>query len=670
VSSSIHVLLVEDVSADAKLVANALSKLERAVEIERVEEAQAFRSALAARRWDIVLSDWSLPKFSALEALRILQASGKDVPFIIVSGTIGEETAVDAMRAGARDYVLKDRLNRLAPSVSRELTESHGRQARREAEASLHESETRFKRLFESGVVGIAIATTAGTVVDANDMFLRMVGRPREDLANGKINWRAMTPPEWRDADESESEQLRSAGEVQPWEQEFMREDGARVPVLIGLTALDEHRYLALVLDLTARKHAERASLQLASAARREQLGRKRAEQALEQRDAQLRQAQKMEAMGRLAGGVAHDFNNALSVILSYSDIIYDVLRPEDPMRDDVLEVRKAANQAAQLTRQLLLFSRQQMVAPRVVDLNEVIAGLDRMFARILGEDVVIETSLDATKPRILVDASGIEQVIMNLVVNARDAMPRGGTLAIATRNASLDEEEARARLTKPGMYVVLTVTDTGVGMSEEVRAQIFEPFFTTKEAGKGTGLGLSTVFGIVQQGGGIISVVSQPGEGAAFEIHWPLASGVVEASAVVEPAREGRGHETILLVEDDDQVRMVARSILRRAGYRVLEARNAGEAMIISEKHEGTIHLLLSDVVMPQMSGPELAKRLALGRPDMKVLCMSGYMDESVLRHGALDLEVSYLEKPLTPERLTHKVRDVLDHTRKRKEG
>ncbi|HLA88802.1 MAG TPA: ATP-binding protein, partial [Gemmatimonadaceae bacterium] len=334
-----------------------------------------------------------------------------------------------------------------------------------------------------------------------------------------------------------------------------------------------------------------------------------------------------------------------------------------DPMRSEVEEIRKAATRGAALTRQLLLFSRQQLLEPKVVDLNELLSGMDKMLQRILGADVDLVSLTAQSLGRVRVDPGSIEQVIMNLVVNARDAMPTGGKLTMQTGNVVLDEAYAREHLgVTPGPHVMLAVTDTGTGMDQATQARIFEPFFTTKEKGKGTGIGLSTVFGIVQQSGGHVWVYSEPGRGTTFKIYLPRVDAAVEAVRAIEPPATLRGSETILLAEDDDQVRAVALGILRKRGYRVIEARNAGEALRQSEKHAGTIHLLLSDVVMPEMSGPELGRRLASARPDMKVLCMSGYTDDSIVRHGVLEAGIAYLQKPLTADALTTKVREVLE--------
>jgi len=356
-----------------------------------------------------------------------------------------------------------------------------------------------------------------------------------------------------------------------------------------------------------------------------------------------------------------------LSVILSYGEMLQTNLKRDDPMRADLAEIAKAAQRAAGLTRQLLLFSRQQVVEPRVLDLNDLLAGMDQMLKRLVGEDVDLTFVPGPKVGRIRADPSSIEQVIMNLVVNARDAMPTGGQVTIETRNVELDADYARDHLgSAPGLHVMLTVTDNGIGMDKSTQARIFEPFFTTKDLGKGTGLGLSTVFGIAQQSGGSVWVYSELGKGTTFKVYFPRVNAKLDPPHQTRPPVTLRGQETILLVEDEEQVRVVAQGILKRNGYRVIAAQNAGEALIFCEKHPGIIHMMLTDVVMPQMSGPELAKRIAKTRPDMKVLCMSGYTDDSIVRHGVLESGVSFLQKPFSPETMIRRVREVLNATEK----
>jgi len=379
----------------------------------------------------------------------------------------------------------------------------------------------------------------------------------------------------------------------------------------------------------------------------------------------QFRQAQKMEAVGRLAGGVAHDFNNLLSVILSYADLSIDTLRLGDPLRADLEEIKRAGTRATDLTRQLLAFSRQQVLSPQVVDLGKVVSAMKPMLSRLLGEGVSLTVLEPDQIGRVLVDPTQIEQVVMNLAVNARDAMPDGGRLMMEASNVSVEEEFlGMPANVAPGRYVMLAVTDTGMGMTEEVRARIFEPFFTTKESGKGTGLGLATLFGIVQQSGGFVTVYSEPGHGTTFKVYLPRTDRVADESmrAAADASVLG-GSETILLVEDEEQVRAVACTILRRRGYNVIEAANGGEALLLANDFPSTIALMLTDVVMPRLSGRRLAEQLATQRPAMKVLFASGYTDDAVLQHGVLESGVPFIQKPFTPVALLRKVREVLDN-------
>jgi CheY-like chemotaxis protein len=369
-----------------------------------------------------------------------------------------------------------------------------------------------------------------------------------------------------------------------------------------------------------------------------------------------------MEADGRLAGGIAHDFNNILSVIISYSEMMMADLDDSDPKSSDLAEIFQAGKRAAELTRQLLMFSRQQVIEPKILDLNQVTGNMDKMLRRVLGEDVELVTVRSEALGRVKVDPSSIEQVIMNLVVNARDAMPTGGKLTLETANVMLDDAYvAQHGGASAGPHVMLAVSDTGCGMDQATQARIFEPFFTTKPKDRGTGLGLSTVFGIVQQAGGSVWVYSEPGVGTTFKIYLPRIVGALDRErSSMMPAM--RGTETILLVEDEVQVRNVARGILQRHGYVVLDAPDPNDAIELCRDYQGDIHLLLTDVVMPKMSGPELAKVVCAIRPQLKVLCMSGYTDDSIVRHGILSAQLAFLQKPLTPVALTTRVREVLD--------
>jgi signal transduction histidine kinase/CheY-like chemotaxis protein len=376
-----------------------------------------------------------------------------------------------------------------------------------------------------------------------------------------------------------------------------------------------------------------------------------------------FRQGQRLESVGLLAGGVAHDFNNLLTVITGYSGLLLERFQPTDSIHEELEEIRKAAQRAGSLTRQLLAFSRRQVLEPQPLNLNDIVRDMEKMLGRLLGEDVVLQTLLVQDLGIIQADPGQLEQVILNLAVNARDAMPRGGTLRIETTNVELDDAYAEQHVAvQPGRYVMLAVSDTGVGMDRETQSRIFEPFFTTKGPEEGTGLGLSTVYGIVKQSGGNIWVYSEPGHGTSFKVYLPVEAG--HETAARNPDRavlSVRGSETVLLVEDEDVVRRLAQRILEQAGYTVLVARNGVEALQVAERHQGSIHLLVSDVVMPEMGGGELTSRLAPMRRDMRVLYLSGYTDPSIVQEGLLEGGVAFLQKPFTTEALTRKVREVL---------
>jgi PAS domain S-box-containing protein len=517
--------------------------------------------------------------------------------------------------------------------VLRDVTEA------KRAENELRRNEERYRLLFEaSPLPSWTFDRATLAIVSVNDAAVRHFGYTADELT--AMTLLDLVPPEDAPVLRDHVEGVGAKGRGR-----HRKKNGAIALVDVTVSEFElEGRKLQLVVanDVTERE---------------------RVQETLAKTEGQLRQSQKMEAVGRLAGGIAHDFNNVLSVILTYGDLVLADLKPGEPMRADVEEILTAGKRAAELTRQLLMFSRQQVLAPNVIDLNEVLAGMDRMLQRILGADIDLVSLPAEQLGHVRADVSSVEQVVMNLVVNARDAMPTGGMLTMETANVVLDDEYARTHVgVVAGNYVMLAVTDTGTGIDKAVLTRIFEPFFTTKESGKGTGIGLSTVFGVVHQSGGSVWVYSEVGQGTTFKIYLPRVDADVEVGRDAAPPTTTRGSETILLVEDDDQVRGAALGILRKSGYEVLDARNAGEALLRSERHAGTIHLLLTDVVMPKMSGPELAKRLASARPAMKVLCMSGYTDDSIVRHGVLAAHIAFLQKPITPATLTARVREVLD--------
>jgi two-component system cell cycle sensor histidine kinase/response regulator CckA len=634
----LRLLLVEDSEADAELLARELKRAGFAVEFARVQTAAEVEAALTRSEWDIIVGDNSMPGFSGTEALAIVRARGLDIPFIFVSGTMGEDLAASALEAGAGDALAKGNLRRLVPVIRRELREAADRRARRESETALRASEASYTTLVEQAPVGIYRSTPAGRFLSANPALARILGyaTPQELLALD------MSRDVYVDADERRRLVAQDTYTNQVYEEleaTWKKKDGTRIRVQLSVRASRKpdgqvEFYEAFVRDITNQRQLE----------------------------AQLAQAQKMEAIGRLAGGVAHDFNNLLTVILSYSDLLLEDLPAESSDREDVTQIRKAAQGASELTRQLLAFSRQQVLLPKVVDINASVSGIERLLTRVLREDIKLACTLASDAGMIRVDPGQLEQVIMNLAVNARDAMPGGGLLTIETANVDLDADYLRAHpMAKPGPYVMLAVTDTGMGMDAATQARIFEPFFTTKDVGKGTGLGLATVQGIVQQSGGFIWVYSEPDHGTVFKIYLPRVDEAPSQEAVTN-ADDVRGTETILIAEDVPAVRAVTREMLKRYGYHVLEAADGLTALQVAADYKETIHLLLTDVVMPDLSGRDLAERFRMLRPAMKVVFMSGYTDDAIVRHGILQEGIAYLQKPFTPVSLAKKVRVVLD--------
>lgn len=515
----LRLLLVEDSPYDEALLLESLRAGGFTVTHRRVETEPAMREALAAEQWDVVISDYSMPQFSGLGAIKVLKETGFDVPLLIVSGTINEESAVEALKAGASDFLVKDRLARLVPAVEREIREAAGREARRASEQTL--------------------------------------------------------------------------------------------------AGLEE----------------------------------------------QLRQAQRLESIGGLAAGMAHDFNNLLTIVSGYCGLLSERFESDPSALADLTEIQRAATSAASLTRQLLAFSRKQILAPAVVDLHSIIDGTSRMLERLVEEDVRIVIRCADEPMLINVDAGQIEQVLLNLAVNARDAMPNGGVLTIETAAVRID---ATAMPLPPGDYARLSVSDTGTGMSPEVKARLFEPFFTTKERGRGTGLGLATVYGIVAQSGGHIAIHSEEGAGSRFDVHLPLTA----APAAVAPAAAGGSEraapaaagKTILVVEDEPAIRNLTELVLRRAGYTMLVADSGEHARKLCDRHEGDIDVVLCDVVMPDGGGGTVGEYFKRSRPDAKLVYMSGYTDQVIAQRGVLAPDVVFLQKPFTPASLIAKIRAVLE--------
>jgi two-component system, cell cycle sensor histidine kinase and response regulator CckA len=503
-------------------------------------------------------------------------------------------------------------------------------------QAARRKAEERYRDLVENATYGIYRSNLEGKFVDVNSALVKMLAfNSKAELLTTNLADIYRRP-----GDRARILELyREKGRVDGVEVEWKRQDGSFITIrLSGRAVADDHNteVEVIVEDVTERRLLEN----------------------------QFRQAQKMEAVGRLSGGIAHDFNNLLGVIIGYSEVLLDRLNPEERLHKNAQEIKKAGERAASLTRQLLAFSRQQVLEPKVLDLNTVVRDLAKMLQRMIGEDISLVTVLASTLARVKADQGQIEQVLMNLAVNARDAMVNGGTLSIETANMELDEAYARYHPpTQPGHYVMLAMTDTGCGMDAETQAHIFEPFFTTKEVGKGTGLGLATVFGVVKQSGGYIWVYSEPGRGTTFKIYLPAVNEPIETGpASGAPLKAVRATETVLVVEDDEALRKLTCECLEENGYTVLAAKNPAEAIEESKRHEGTIHLLVTDMVMPGMNGRELAARLAELRPEMRVLYVSGYTDDAIIRHFILEPGLAFLQKPFTQKALERKLRELLD--------
>ncbi len=907
----LRVLHLEDSARDAELVRHKLDEDGVACNIFVVSGKDSYEAALEHEPFDLIISDYNLPGYDGIAALKQARQTQPDVPVILISGTVGEEDAVKCLQVGATDYLLKRRLERLGPAVHRAIQEAETRRTRKRIEAALGESELRKAAVLDSVLDCIVTMDGQGTVLEFNAAAVRTfgyskaaaIGRPLADL---------IIPPEFRERHRAELARYMATGESaligRLLEMTAVRADGSEIPVEVTITPVhlgSSSIFTGVLRDITLRKQADAAQASLAAVlaeqaelldlaedaiivrsmdnriqfwnrgaevmygwARQEVLGRntehllttefsepdeqikatllrdgrwegevthqkrdgtrvhgasrstlerdadgvpvriltiindittrkqteaerlllvgdlQRSTTALRESEertnyaldagrmgvweldlathritwsetmaamyglapeqspksveaflamihaedrpafeaslaaavaegadftaefrvmwpdetvhwnsgrarvlrdvhgvptrvlgvgadisdrksleAQFRQSQKMEAVGQLAGGLAHDFNNMLTAILGYSSFVLETMGPQDARRADMEEVIKSGQRAAALTRQLLAFSRKQILQPTSVSLNALVNGIRPMLSRLIGEHVELVSLLAPDACAVRADPGQLEQVIMNLVVNARDAMPTGGRVTVETATVTLDESFKHDVVVQPGPYVMLAVSDSGTGIDEQTKRRLFEPFFTTKEPGKGTGLGLATVYGIVTQSGGYIAVDSEPGHGATFKVYLPCSG---RAAVVEEPGVRDEpiatAIETVLLVEDEDGVRLLTRRILERGGYRVFDAPNPQLAEELFRKNATTIDMLVTDVIMPGSSGPKLFERLARLRHDLKVLYVSGYADDTIVHQGQLDPGIAFLQKPFTAEALNRRIREVLD--------
>ena len=780
-SKSIRVLIVEDLPKDAELAEREILAALDSCEFRRAETREEFLVALKEFRPGLIVSGLKLPSFDGLTALKLTLEHAPDLPFIILTGSMNEDTAVECLKAGAWDYVIKEHVKRLGPAVQSALKQKKLRKKRRKSEEALRKSEEQYRVLADNATdVVWTLDPESGkfTYFSPSVQSLRgyspaeAMALPIDKTLTPNSLKRALTAS--RQALEWEQTPGRELSRTILLELEEIRKDGSIVPTEARIKFLRDAQgkpvgLLGITRDITERKQAEKtlreseekyrelweqtrdgialADLEtgilldcnqamgdLVGRTREELIGqhqkilhlpasdnakffpafekhrtdregglledvlitkagetkvveikatlltlqgkkvmqgifrdiaeRKRAEEEQEKLQAQFLQAQKMESVGRLAGGVAHDFNNMLQTIIGYCELAFEETAADSPLREDLLEIQKAANRSADLTRQLLAFARKQTVIPRVLDLNETLEGMLKMLRRLIGEDIDLfwKPGLDLWKVKM--DPSQIDQILANLSVNARDAISGTGKVTIETENVTLDEAYCAGHAGfSPGQYVQLAVSDDGCGMDPETLEHIFEPFFTTKKEGAGTGLGLSTVYGIAKQNGGFINVYSEPGKGTAVKIYLPRFEGKASEALAESAAEVPQGHgETVLLIEDEESILKLGQKILERLGYTVLSAGTPGEALRLAETHAGEIHLLITDVVMPEMNGRDLAERIVSIKPGLKCLFMSGYTANAITHSNVLDEGMQFIQKPFSLKNLAAKVREVLD--------
>jgi two-component system, cell cycle sensor histidine kinase and response regulator CckA len=605
----------------------------------RVVRAPSLQQALllvSSSNFDALVLDTNAADGLGLVGVISELSRGQVLSVIALVSQKDEALKKQILQAGAADCLVKETLNAgLLQSALRYAVEL------KRAQAALRHYERRFRELFEDAKDVIFTLDLDGKITSVNKAGEDVIGWSREAIIGKNI--KTFVAPEHFALCSQLLQRITGEDPVQEFEISLLHHNGRRVLLDTSARLLqdkDRAEIQGIARDVTDRRNVEKM----------------------------LRQAQKLEALGRLSGGLAHDFNNQLCVITAHAELLAERLDPSHPAAKSVAQIRKAADSAAALTRQLLAFSRKQIIHPRILDLNTIVAETQKLFGRLIGEHIEFSTALDPALGRTRVDPVLVEQILVNLVLNARDAMPQGGKLTIETSNADLGESyRANHAIVPPGKYIMLAVTDNGCGMDRETQSRIFEPFFTTKAVGKGTGLGLATVYGIVKQSGGFIWVYSEPGRGTTFKIYLPRENGPISLPHThARPITFQRGSETVLLVEDAEPVRALAKEFLTESGYSVLEACDGKEAILLARETKTPIHLLLTDVVMPRMGGRQLAEQLARLHPAIKVLYMSGYPNDGIVRSGVLAGGVAFLQKPFTRELFLLRVREVLDHARK----
>jgi PAS domain S-box-containing protein len=641
------ILVVEDEPAHAEAMSRALEMVAERYRVRFASTLAEGRLAVVAELPVLVLCDLNLADGKAFD---LLPGPHQRAPFplLVLTSHGDERMAVQSIRSGAIDYVVKSKeaFTELPRTIDRALREWRLNEERSRAEHALRESEERFRVLFAAAPDACLIHDLSGHVLDANLASQELFKFSRSELLRSTWNQLGFLGDD-ATSQSARLESQRAGRATGPELLHVLTSGGRRIDLelrTVPIQLLGEVMVLATAQDVSLRRQAEQARHKL---------------------EEQLHHALKMEAIGRLAGGVAHDFNNMLTAIAGYADLLLRREEPGSSRATGLAEILNAARRASGLTNQLLAFSRKQLIAPVVLDLNALLGRSTRMIERLIGEDIALSFVPAADLHYVQVDPNQIEQVAINLAINARDAMPRGGQLRVATRNQRLDEPDLPHIDARAAEYVVLSVEDDGTGMSQDTLGRLFEPFFTTKELGRGTGLGLSIIYGAVKQNGGFILVSSEMQQGSRFEIYLPRSFGVPEVASETPRSDGPSGHETVLLVEDDASVRDVAAHFLRNCGYEVLVATRGAEAIDIVRERTETVDLLVTDVILPMLNGRELYERIRELQPDIGVVFMSGYTDDVIAPHGVLDPGVAFVEKPFSQETLARKAREALDHRR-----